>query len=139
MRYEKSNYTGVQMTFRYLVIEDAGFVRELIKGVCNSIGGVCVGECEDGLHALDLVRQTLPDLIVWDLVLPGQNGVVLAADLRKTWPEAKIIACTSLTDTAIHRKAVENGVDAIVEKPFTLEKLSEVLKNQISNRNEVAT
>jgi two-component system chemotaxis response regulator CheY len=127
------------MSFRYLVIEDAGFVRELIKGVCNSMGGVCVGECEDGGQSVELVRQTLPDLIILDLVLPGQNGITVAALLRKAWPEAKIVACTSLTDKSIHQKALESGVDAIVDKPFTLEKISEVLKDQISRRNEVAT
>jgi two-component system chemotaxis response regulator CheY len=127
------------MSFRYLIIEDAGFVRELIKGVCNSIGGVCVGESEDGRTALDLVRQTLPDLIVLDLVLPGQNGISIATELRKAWPEAKIIACTSLSEPSIHKKALESGVDAIVDKPFTVDKLSEILKDQISRRSEVAT
>lgn len=127
------------MSFRYLVIEDAGFIRELIKGVCNSIGGVCVGESQDGNYVVDLVRQTLPDIVILDLVLPGQNGISVATEVRKAWPEARIVACTSLSEPEIHQRAIESGVDAIVDKPFTLEKLSTILVEQISRRSEVAT
>lgn len=127
------------MSFRYLVIEDAGFIRELIKGICNSVGGVCVGESEIGTEGLELVRQTLPDIVILDLVLPGQNGVMVAAEIRKVWPDAKIVACTSLTDEKIYKKAKENGVDIIVNKPFTVDSLSLAINDIITKRSEAAT
>lgn len=127
------------MAFRYLVIEDAAFIRELIKGVCRSVGGVCVGESEGGPGVAELVRQTLPDIIFLDLVLPGKNGVQLASEIRKSWPEARLIACTSLDDSSIHAQAIENGIDEIMTKPFTREKLIQTLDHQLSKRREVAT
>ncbi len=127
------------MAFRYLVIEDAAFIRELIKGVCKSAGGLCVGESEGGPSVADLVRQTLPDIVFLDLVLPGKNGVQLAEEIRKSWPEARLIACTSLDDSAIHEQAIENGIDEIIMKPFTREKLIQTLDRQLSKRKEVAT
>ena len=127
------------MSFRYLVIEDAAFIRELIKGVCRSAGGVCVGESEGGTSAVELVKQTLPDVVFLDLVLPGKNGVQLAGEIRTSWPEARLIACTSLDDSLIHQQALENGIDEIMMKPFTREKLIQTLDHQLSKRKEVAT
>ncbi len=127
------------MSFRYLIIEDAAFIRELIKGVCRSAGGVCVGESEGGSAVAELVRKTLPDIIFLDLVLPDKNGVDLAQEIRKSWPEARLIACTSLDGPGIHEKALNSGIDEIMMKPFTREKLIQTLNNQLSKRNEVAT
>ena len=127
------------MSFRYLVIEDAAFIRELIKGVCKSAGGVCVGESEGGASAVELVKQTLPDIIFLDLVLPGKNGVELAVEIRGTWPEARLIACTSLEIESVHTQALQSGIDEIMMKPFTREKLIQTLDSQLSKRKEVAT
>jgi two-component system chemotaxis response regulator CheY len=127
------------MAFRYVIVEDAAFIRELIKGVCQSVGGVCVGESEGGMGTVDLVRQTLPDLIFIDLVLPERNGVELAAEIRKSWPAAHLIACTSIDTDSVLQKALQSGIDEIISKPFTREKLIQVLENQLSKKREVAT
>lgn len=127
------------MSFRYLVIDDAGFIREMLKGICNAIGGVYVGEAEGNPEALQLVRETLPDIILLDFVLPGQNGMSLALEFRKVWPEGRIIGCTSLDSIEIHQQALSNGVDIIVTKPFTKESIAEAIHSQMSERKEVAT
>ena len=126
------------MSFRYLIIEDAAFIRELIKGVCKSAGGVCVGESDGADSALQLVKETLPDIIFLDLVLPGRNGVELAGEIRQAWPEARVIACTSLDAPSIHQKALQNGIDEIVMKPFTKNQLIQSIENQLIQRKEVA-
>lgn len=126
------------MKCRYLIIEDAAFIRELIKGACSSVGAICVGESDGGRHAIELFMDTLPDVVFLDLVLPGQNGVQLAGEFRKIWPEARIIACSSIDDERIIKKARENGIDAYISKPFTKEQILETLKGQIQRKNEVA-
>lgn len=127
------------MSFRYFVIDDAAFIRELIKGLCEPLGGVCVGEGEGQEDILSAIRKTLPEVVFIDLVLPGKNGLQVATEIRKAWPEARLIACSSLDKNQFLKKAQTAGIDDYIEKPFTQESFTSVLKKQISQKKEVAT
>jgi DNA-binding response OmpR family regulator len=75
-------------------------------------------EAEDGPSALQLFRQSRPDLIVLDLMLPGRNGFELLSDFRQQVPFTKtpvvVISAWSHSDVA----AIEAGADRFVAKPF---------------------
>ncbi|MCX7977432.1 MAG: response regulator [Bdellovibrionaceae bacterium] len=115
------------MVFRYLIVDDSPFVSELLRGAVDSLGGQCVGIAVNPEEALRTVTATLPDLIFVDLVLPQNNGVWLIRKLLELWPEAKIVAFSSISDERIIKEAIEKGAVGFLKKPFSVEEVRRVL------------
>lgn len=109
------------MSFRYIVIDDAAFVCELVKNILKDTGGVCVGAALNGEEGLRLYQKTLPDLIILDMVMPKENGIELARKIRETNPDVKIVACSTLDESTIVENAMDAGCNDYIVKPFTRE------------------
>jgi two-component system chemotaxis response regulator CheY len=130
-RNEISFYTS-SMNFRFAVIDDAPFIRELLKQLATQAGGVCIGEAETGTGGLELVRRFLPDVIFLDLVMPGKNGLEIIAETKLIWPELKIIACSTLDDEKTMSRARALGVDVYLTKPFTQAQITSALERLLN-------
>lgn len=109
------------MKIRFAVIDDAAFLRELIKNIMSDAGHICVGEAENGNDGIRLVASVLPDLVFLDMVMPNRNGLEAARAIKETHPEIKIIGCSTIDNEAMIEKAHQAGFDAYVTKPFTKE------------------
>lgn len=122
------------MKIRFAVVDDAAFLRELIKNIVVSAGGICVGEAENGEDAVKLVQATLPDLIFLDMVMPLKNGIETAKAVKEFAPDVKIIGCSTIDNEALIEQAQQAGFDAYLTKPFTkdliLKTISKVLPQQ---------
>lgn len=125
------------MKIRYIVVDDAPFIRELIKNICGQLGAQCVGEAESGTEGYDLAARTLPDLIFMDIVLPNENGLVTIQKIKEQFSEVKVIACSTLDDSGMMQKARESGADAFVGKPFTKQQIIFELDNLFPSSREV--
>ncbi len=119
------------MSFRFVVVDDAAFLREVIKNTITQMGGVCVGEASDGGEAVAVVAQALPDLVTLDLVMPRANGLQIAGQLKDLHPEIKILACTTLDEEIYRDKALAAGIDDFLMKPFSKEDLLEKISKLI--------
>lgn len=111
------------MKIRFAVVDDAAFLRELVKNLISSEGGICVGEAASGDEAIELIPKTLPDLVILDMVMPQRNGIETARILKELHPDVKIIGCSTIDQEALIQKAYEAGFDAYITKPFSKENL----------------
>lgn len=111
------------MNIRFAVIDDAAFLRELVKNIVTSVGGTCVGEAANGDEGISLVQATLPELVFLDMVMPLRNGIETAKALKELYPEIKIIGCSTIDQDALVQKALESGFDDYVTKPFNKEQI----------------
>lgn len=117
------------MKIRYVVVDDAAFIRELIKNILSSDKTIFAGEAADGIEALQVVAETLPDLVFLDMVMPKLNGVETAFELKKLVPDLKIIGCSTLDNHNLISKALTEGFDAYVTKPFTKQQIIFEIEN----------
>lgn len=119
------------MKIRFAVVDDAAFLRELVKNIVTSAGGTCVGEAGNGDEAIALVQSTVPDLVFLDMVMPLRNGIETAKAIKELYPDIKIIGCSTIDQEALVQKAYDAGFDAYITKPFSkdqiLESISKVL------------
>lgn len=120
------------MKFRYAIVDDAPFVRELLKSLLSAAGHVCVAESGDGREALEVVARTLPDVIFLDLVMPRKNGIEAAKEIRGLWPEGKIVACTTLEAGEFDRSLF----DGYLAKPFTRQDVTALLDGLSGSASE---
>ena len=125
------------MNIRFAVVDDAAFLREIIKNILAPLGAVCVGEASDGEEALKLVKETLPDVIFLDMVMPVRNGIETAKAVKEIWPDLKIIGCSTLDDEALIERAYQAGFDEYITKPFARTQIVEAIKKVLPHLGDL--
>ena len=105
------------MTRRVLIVDDEVDSCWLAAFVLQRDPELRVaGEATDGVMALSLVRQERPDVVVIDIMMRGLNGLEATSQIKREWPDTKVVVLTHLTDDDTRRAAFENGADAFLDK-----------------------
>lgn len=125
------------MSYRVLIADDAGYVRELLSQACEALGYIVIGEACNGQQAIDLAFQLKPEIIIMDLVMPRFNGVEATERILEAMPEIDIIACSSLDDEATLLMAMKKGCKAFLRKPFTRQSLTSIFKQIESQKRGI--
>jgi DNA-binding NarL/FixJ family response regulator len=82
---------------RIFIADDHAIVREGLRALLATEPGLeLVGEANDGLQAVSKVRDLRPDVMLIDMLMPRMDGLEAILEIRKDWPEAKIIVITRL-------------------------------------------
>lgn len=104
-------------TINVLVAEDHTIVR---KGICSLIDGKgdiqVVGEAEDGRKAIDKAGTLLPDVILMDITMPHLNGLEATRQIKKLFPQIKILALTMYTNEEYILQILQAGASGYVVK-----------------------
>ncbi len=119
---------------RILVIDDDEALRQSIRRILEREGHV-VEEAEDGRAGTRIVREASPDLVITDLIMPGQEGIETIIQLREEFPELKILAVSgglSLDPEGPLKDAEALGADASLSKPFGVEEFLEVVRGLLA-------
>lgn len=100
-----------------LIVDDNQRLRTLIRRLSTQEPDLqVVGEAEDGVEAIRLAHQLLPDIVLMDLVMPRVNGLEAMLQIKIEHPETKVIIMTVHTEDAYRRTAEANGADAFLLK-----------------------
>ena len=109
------------MTQRLLVVDDDKGIRETME-LALSEEGYIVDTANDADEARGAMRANAPDLLVLDVMLPGQDGFELCREIRRA-SNVPIILLTAKTDTIDIVVGLESGADDYVTKPFEMREL----------------
>ena len=99
-----------------LADDDAPFLAALSPLIEHQPELVVVGTACDGVEAIELADELLPDAIVIDLHMPRLDGVTAVARLRRDHPSTCVIALTGDSHPALHRAVLDAGADAVLVK-----------------------
>lgn len=118
-----------------LVIEDDSTQRLLTSSVLRSAGYEVV-EAQDGTEGLKLARQSPPDLVVCDVVMPGMNGYELVASLKQeaAFATVPVILLTAMSERSHMRAGMTAGADDYLHKPFRAVELRKAVETLLSKR-----
>ena len=115
------------MDKKILIVDDAMFMRSMIRRILKQNGYEDVAEAQDGEQALDLFRRIHPDLVLLDITMPGKSGLEVLEEMIGMDPGAKVIMCSAVgQDTMIQKAVLAWALDFIV-KPFKPEEFSKVV------------
>ena len=100
-----------------LVAEDETIIRLDLCQILEGHGFVVCGEARDGLEAVELARETTPDVAILDLRMPGLDGIEAARRMYAERP-LPIVMLTAYADRSSVERAVRAGIFAYITKPF---------------------
>lgn len=103
---------------RVLIVDDALFMRNMLRDIFSRGGFEVVGEAGDGEEALAQYQLLRPDLVTLDIVMPKVTGLQALREIMALDPEACIVMCSALGQEALILEAVESGARDFIIKPF---------------------
>ena len=115
------------MSKRILVVDDAAFMRMMIKNILSKNGYEIVGEAENGQVAIDLYKKLKPDLVTMDITMPEMNGIEGVKAIRAFAPEANIIMCSAMGQQAMVMEAIQAGAKDFIVKPFQQDRILQAI------------
>ncbi len=101
---------------KILAIDDEPDMLQLLNRILTS-EGYKVSLAADGVYGLTLARETEPDLILLDIMMPGPDGFTVLESIRK-YSNVPVIMITAKLDTQSLNRALELGADDYIKKPF---------------------
>lgn len=113
---------------RILVVDDAAFMRTMIKSILTKKGYNIVGEAQDGNEALTKYKELKPDLVTLDITMPNKNGLEALESIMEFDSTAKVVMCTAMGQQAMVLDAIRLGAKDFIVKPFKADKVVESIK-----------
>ena len=124
------------MKGRVLVVDDDTALAEMLGIVLRGEGFEPVF-CADGARAFSVFRETRPDLVLLDLMLPGRDGIDVCKQIRAE-SGVPIVMLTAKTDTVDVVVGLESGADDYIVKPFKAKELVARIRARLRRDNEIA-
>lgn len=114
-----------------LIVDDAAFMRMMIKDVLTKNGFNVIGEAEDGVKAIERYKELQPGLTIMDITMPEMDGIQAVKEIKKFNPDARIIMCSAMGQQAMVIEAIQAGAKDFIVKPFQADRIIEAVKKVI--------
>lgn len=118
------------MNCRLLVVDDQKGIRRLLQELFRR-EGFEVEVAADGMEAIELVKSSVPDVILMDMKMPRMNGLEASETILKMNQDVSIIMMTAYGEIEMMEKAVEVGVKKYITKPFDISVLRDMVKETL--------
>lgn len=115
------------MACTVLIVDDAIFMRSMLKDILVRHGFEVVGEAENGKEACEKHKELNPDLTTMDIVMPQMNGIEAVKEILKHNANAKIVMCSALGQEALVTESIEAGAKDFIVKPFSPDKVVKIV------------
>jgi DNA-binding NarL/FixJ family response regulator len=117
------------------VIDDSAAIRRRVVSMVNQIDGVrLVGEAEDALEGLDLIREAKPDVVILDIRMTNRSGIGLLEDLKYDTYMPIIIVLTNYPYVAYRQRCLQLGARYFFDKTTEFVRVAEVVKGLVKQR-----
>ncbi len=119
-----------------LIVDDSQLVSEAMQMILQNEGFV-VDSTYDGLHALALLKQSIPDIVITDVVMPDMDGLEFIRSVREINPDVPILAISGMGPEGgrLYLKQAEKlGADMTLSKPVNRERFLEAVKSLVGVR-----
>ena len=100
------------MASRVLVVDDAAFMRMMVKDILSKNGYEIVGEAENGMKALEKYQELKPDLVTMDITMPEMDGISAVKEIKKVDP-------------------IQAGARDFIVKPFQADRVLEAVRKAL--------
>lgn len=115
------------MDEKIMIVDDAMFMRRVIRKTLTEMGYQHILEAQNGEEALALFRDHQLDLVILDITMPGKSGIEVLEEIHDENPTLKVIMCSAIGQEMMIQKALETGAVDFIVKPFKKEEFCKVI------------
>lgn len=113
---------------KVLIVDDAVFMRMVLKDILSKLDFQIVAEASDGEEAITKYEEFHPDLTTLDLIMPKMDGLQTLKAILSVDKDAKVIICSASGQHAKVQEALSIGAKDFIVKPFNPNKVSTIMK-----------
>ena len=121
------------MAARVLIVDDALFMRTMLRNIFVESGFEVVGEAANGNEGVQKYRELAPDLTTMDIVMPEKNGIEALKQIVALDARARVVMCSALGQESLIIEALEAGARDFIVKPFKPAKVVEVAQKVLAS------
>ena len=114
---------------KILIVDDAEFMRKVIKDTLSKSGYTDLYEAVDGADEVEKYNEIQPDLVLMDITMPNMDGLEALKTIRGKDGNANVVMCSAMGQESMVIDAVRSGAKDFIVKPF---KADRVLKTVTS-------
>ncbi len=108
---------------KILIVDDAAFMRMMVKDTLSKNGYTDLYEAADGLQAVEVYNEVKPDLVIMDITMPNMDGLDALRAIMGQNPGAKVVMCSAMGQEAMVIDAIKSGAKDFIVKPFKPERI----------------
>lgn len=116
---------------KVLIVDDAAFMRMMLKDILTKNGYEVVGEAENGAKAVEKYKEVTPDLVTMDITMPEMDGISALKNIRSIDSNAKVVMCSAMGQQAMVIEEIQAGARDFIVKPFQADRVLEAVKKVI--------
>ncbi|MFB4162677.1 response regulator [Alteribacillus sp. JSM 102045] len=119
------------MAHSVLIVDDASFMRMMIKDILVKNNYEIAAEAKDGQEAVELYKELSPNLVTMDITMPEKDGIAALKEIKSFDPNAKIIMCSAMGQQAMVIDAIQAGAKDFIVKPFQANRVLEAINKTL--------
>jgi len=112
---------------KIMVVDDAAFLREMLKDILIKGGHEVLIEATNGEEAIEKYKTYRPDLVTMDITMPVMEGVQALQEIRKIDPQARVVMCSAMGQRHLILQAIKSGAKDFIVKPFQSSRVLEAV------------
>ena len=113
---------------KILLVDDAAFMRMMIKDILVKNGYNVCGEAQDGVDAIEKFNALQPDLTIMDITMPNKDGLAALKEIKAANPGAKIVMCSAMGQESYVVDAIKSGASDFIVKPFQADRIIQTVE-----------
>ena len=108
---------------KIMMVDDAAFMRKVIKDTLSKAGYTDLHEAVDGADAVEKYNELKPDLVLMDITMPNMDGLEALKTIRAADPNANVVMCSAMGQETMVIDAIRSGAKDFIVKPFKPERV----------------
>ena len=118
---------------KIMIVDDAAFMRMLLKDILEGNGFQIVGQATNGNESIQKYRELNPDVVTMDIMMPGMDGIQAIKGIKAMDPDARIIICSAMGQKERVVEAIKAGAKDFIFKPFKPEQVIQTLRKNLKD------
>lgn len=114
-----------------LVVDDAAFMRMMLKDILTKGGYQIIGEAANGIEAVAQYRLLKPDVVTMDITMPEMEGIEALKLIKQLNPKAKVVMCSAIGQQLMVVQSIQAGAKDFIVKPFQGDRVLEAIKKAL--------
>ena len=123
----------MKMAKKILLVDDAAFMRKMIRDTLSKAGYTDLYEAVDGADAVVKYGEIQPDLVIMDITMPNKDGLEALKEIRAKDGNANVVMCSAMGQESMVMDAVRSGAKDFIVKPFKGDRVLKTVTNILGN------